>query len=299
MVPHDRAVLSHSVVVDEDRRRADVGAHADLGVADVRQVRHLGAGADHGVLGLDVRADLAAVAEAGAWPEVGKRADRSRRSDHRARGLAAYDRSTGSDRAAVEGCVGADRGAGGDRGAAAQVSTGQEGDVGGELDIDVDPGRLGIDDSDAGPHPPLDHPVAQRPPERGELDTVVDAFTLDGVVEQDRTHAEAVRPGQRHGVGEVGLALGVAGADPLERLGQELGVEGVDPGVDLTDRRLLVGGVTPLDDGDHRAGAVTNDAAVRTGLRRAAGQDGDGVAGLRAVSAVSSGTSPYVTTTVP
>ena len=47
------AVLGDAVVVGEDRARADVGALADLGVADVGQVRHLGAVADLGVLGLD------------------------------------------------------------------------------------------------------------------------------------------------------------------------------------------------------------------------------------------------------
>src|SRR5690349_14333690 len=37
------AVLVDAVVVGEDRAGADVGALADLGVADVRQVGHLGA----------------------------------------------------------------------------------------------------------------------------------------------------------------------------------------------------------------------------------------------------------------
>ena len=40
------APLGFSVVVDEHARRADVAVLADVGVADVGQVRHLGAGAD-------------------------------------------------------------------------------------------------------------------------------------------------------------------------------------------------------------------------------------------------------------
>ena len=44
--PIDGAVLRDPVVVGEDRAGADVGALADLGVADVGQVRHLGAVAD-------------------------------------------------------------------------------------------------------------------------------------------------------------------------------------------------------------------------------------------------------------
>lgn len=39
---------------------------ADVGVADVGQVRHLGAGADGGVLDLDERAQLAVGAQRGS-----------------------------------------------------------------------------------------------------------------------------------------------------------------------------------------------------------------------------------------
>ena len=76
VAPDDGAVLGHAVVVGEDRAGPDVGALADLGVADVGQVRHLGAVADRGVLGLDERADLALHPELRAGPEVGERPDR-------------------------------------------------------------------------------------------------------------------------------------------------------------------------------------------------------------------------------
>src|SRR5215207_7827467 len=55
------AVLGDVVVVRGDRARAEVDAGPDRRVADVRQVRHLAALADRGVLGLDERADLAPV----------------------------------------------------------------------------------------------------------------------------------------------------------------------------------------------------------------------------------------------
>ena len=74
--PTDGVVLVDAVVVGEDRAGADVGALADLGVADVRQVRDLRARADVGVLGLDERADLAAARRArcrGAGRRTGRR----------------------------------------------------------------------------------------------------------------------------------------------------------------------------------------------------------------------------------
>src|SRR4051794_6071068 len=72
-----RLVLVDAVVVRGDRARAEVGARADLRVADVRKVWDLRAGADLGVLDLHERPGLRAVGEPGAGPEVRERADRA------------------------------------------------------------------------------------------------------------------------------------------------------------------------------------------------------------------------------
>src|SRR5438552_17535784 len=53
----------------------DVRILADLGVADVREVRHLRAGADAGLLELDERSGLRAVAEHGARSKIREWAD--------------------------------------------------------------------------------------------------------------------------------------------------------------------------------------------------------------------------------
>src|SRR6266700_3651034 len=53
-VPDDRAVLALPVVVDEHRAGADVDVLADLGVADVGEVRHLAAAPDARLLDLHV-----------------------------------------------------------------------------------------------------------------------------------------------------------------------------------------------------------------------------------------------------
>ena len=75
---------SDSVVVGEDRARPDVAALADLGVTDVRQVRHLGAFAEVGLLGLDERADLALAPETVPGRHVGERPDADALAEHRA-----------------------------------------------------------------------------------------------------------------------------------------------------------------------------------------------------------------------
>src|SRR5262249_49128991 len=72
----DRPVFAGTVVVGGDRAGAEVGAGADVGVADVGEVGHLGARADVGVLDLDEGAGLRLGAEAGAGADVGEGADR-------------------------------------------------------------------------------------------------------------------------------------------------------------------------------------------------------------------------------
>src|ERR1700754_3544765 len=71
-----RPVLAEAVVVGRDVARRDVRAVADVGVAEVGQMGHLGPDADLRVLDLDERADLRGLADVGAGTEVGERADR-------------------------------------------------------------------------------------------------------------------------------------------------------------------------------------------------------------------------------
>src|SRR6185312_6878944 len=70
-----RAVLAAAVVVGGDRARAEVRAGADLGVADVGEVRHLRALADLRVLDLDERAGLGTLVQQRTGTQIGERAD--------------------------------------------------------------------------------------------------------------------------------------------------------------------------------------------------------------------------------
>src|SRR5215207_3282075 len=69
------AGLGDVVVVGGDRPGAVIHPGADRGVADVRQVRHLAAVADRGVLRLHERADLAPRAEVRARAQIRERTD--------------------------------------------------------------------------------------------------------------------------------------------------------------------------------------------------------------------------------
>ena len=88
----------------------------------------------------------------------------------------------------------------------------------------------------------------------------------------------AVSAQDRHHIGEVLLALRIAGRHPLDRVSEERAVKRVAAGIDLIDGPLLRRRVGVLDDLDQRAAAVPDDPA-EIGRARPGGQHRDGVAG--------------------
>src|SRR5712691_6958167 len=185
----------------------DVRILADLGVPDVGEVRHLRAGADAGLLQLDERPGLGALAEDGARPEIGEGADGDAGAD------------LGVDRDDVR----ADLGARGDLRRAAKDGERMDRRVGRDLDAVIDPGRGGIDDGHAGEHVRLVDPVPQRGGHRGELDTRVDPLHLPGhgrSVDCDRV---AVYDEQPQGIRQIELAMRVVRLEPLEGRPESLG----------------------------------------------------------------------------
>src|SRR3954449_12195757 len=87
-----RAVLGAAIVVGGDRGGAEVRAPPDVRVPDVAQVRDLRALADVGVLDLDERAGLRALAQERAGPQVGERPDRAAGPDLAAVHVRVHDR---------------------------------------------------------------------------------------------------------------------------------------------------------------------------------------------------------------
>ena len=124
-----------------------------------------------------------------------------------------------------------------------------DGGVGLELDGVVDPGRLRIDDGDAGQQVPLVDPVAEGGGGLGEVGARVHAGEADRVgFGAVRDRAASGRDDAFDRVGEVELALRVVCVELLQRTTERRGVEDVVGGIELFDGPLLVGCVPLLDD---------------------------------------------------
>src|SRR5690606_13766229 len=123
----------------------------------------------------------------------------------------------------------ADDGARLDRRRTVQLGAGQDGDVGGKIDLDVDPGGGRVDDRHAVEHPAVHGAAVELSPQGRELGPVVDTFDQDRVGDDLGGDAPTGSPSDAEDIGEVHLALRVVGTDRGERLAQRGGVEGVDP----------------------------------------------------------------------
>src|SRR5665647_899126 len=262
-VAADRAArLVDPVVVDEDARRSDVGVLTDRGVPDIGQVRHLGPGADLGVLGLDEGADLALGAEVGARAKVGEGPDRGSGADDGREPMRAYDGRAVADLDIGERGVGSEDDVVTDGAGTVDLGLRVDRHVAAERDVSVDPRRGRVDDGHSGAHPALDDAAVELGTEPRQLDAVVDTLGLPHVLDQMRAHPKAFGANDPQDVGEVLLALRVVRAHLGQRLAQDQGVERVQAGVDLGDLQLLGGGVLLLNDAGDRAVCRANDAAI-------------------------------------
>src|SRR5918999_4693105 len=133
-VADGRAVLAGPVVVDEHGAGADVGPGADVGVADVAEVRDLGPGADDRVLDLDEGPCLGSLLEPGAGAQGGEGADRHPGADDRGDGHGLGDGGVVADGTADQAHVGPEPAAGPDSGPGLQEGQGGEHGVLADLD---------------------------------------------------------------------------------------------------------------------------------------------------------------------
>ena len=307
--------LCDAVVVDEDRRRADVGALADRGVADVGQVRHLDAVADpRRSWSRRTSPILPPAPSTVPGPQVGERADawRRRRSRRRQpwvrttlapaptidvdqRGVRA-DHRAGADRGSrrAAGCSGCDRRR---RGSSATSTSIQV--VAGSTT--VTPARI--------QSRRVRSRMSRAAAAASWTRSLTPAVSGASPVRVRRRPAARRRRADRDDVGEVLLALGVVGRRAGQRLAQQRGVEGVDAGVDLADGALVGASASRCSTmrGDLAVAGRARPGRSRSGRRPRRSARSRPPCVLRrarrrarpASSRVSSGASPGSTTTVP
>ena len=169
-------MLVHAVIVGGDGAAADVGVLAQVGVADIAQVRHLRAVADVRLLYFHERAGLASLAELVARTQIRPRADVGRAADVRLLHAGAFHMRFGVDGGADQRGVRADFGGFADHRMALEEAAGQDHRVACDLHVVLDPRGVRVEDGDAFAHPMLAHALVVRLGERGELHAVVDAF---------------------------------------------------------------------------------------------------------------------------
>ena len=137
--------------------------------------------------------------------------------------------------------------------------------VGADLDLDVDPGRAGIDDRRPVQHVALTDPAPRLGRDQRQVGAVVDAKVDVRVARLMGDDAQPALAEQRQHVAEVVLAGRVVVRDLGQALGQRRGGEGVGAGVDLADREHLgrdLAGVLGLDDLGDVALGVADHASV-------------------------------------
>ncbi len=271
-------MLVHAIIVAGNRACADVDAAAHGGVADVGEVRDLGALTNRGLLDLYVGAGLGTVEHVGAGAQVGARA-----TIH-----AVLERDVDGDGLVDDAAVAGDRvgeaGVGAELAAFAHVRVADEvglrpnDSVAADGGVGADPGLSRVDEGDAFGHPVLVDAVASDAGELGELRAGVHAQAVAIVGSVEDGHVLAGGLENLDHVGQVVLVLGIL-AGNVTNVGGELGaVKGVAAGVALQQGLGLLGrAVLLLDDALDGAVRVELDAPVAKGLGRGEGQYGCGV----------------------
>ena len=200
---------------------------AELGVAHVAQVRHLGAVADVRLLHFDERAGLGILAELVARAQVGPRADVRACADVRFLYAGTLDHGTFVHGRVDQGGVRADDGVLADHRVALQEGAGQDGGVAADLDIVLDPSGFRFKNGHAVAHPALADAAVVGLGQRGQLHAVVHAFDGERIRSSERADFASGLGGFQR-VGQIELTLRVVRLQSGDCLGKHGSLEHVD-----------------------------------------------------------------------
>ena len=155
-----------------------------------------------------------------------------------------------------------------------QDRTGQERDLGRQLDVGVDVGIGRTPHDDPAVEPAFVDPSAQHRLGAGQLHEVVDAGRFAGVLEQQCLRDVTGFVQDRDEVGQVVLVLRVVPPDTAQRRAEQARAHHHDRRVDLGDQPLVGARVALFDDPRDRAVLRVHDAPVARRVVRLGGQDG-------------------------
>jgi len=233
-------VFGKAVIVAGNGAGADVGFRADFGVADVGEMRNLGPFADGALFDFDE------IADAGAFEEVGFRAEAGEGTDDDFGFDAAFgedavglDENIVAENGVVKDAAGTDGAARADFGFAEELDGGFEDGVFAGDDVGIDEDGFGELNGDAVAHELIALPFAEGAVDGGEIGASVAAEGFAGIggdIGQDG-FAFGVEDGD--GVGEIEFAMLVVGLDLGERGPEFGGGETVDAGIDFVELALV------------------------------------------------------------
>ena len=268
----------HAVIVGGDGAAADVRVVAKLGVSHIAQVRHLGAVTDVSLLHLDECTGLGVLAEFVARTQVGPRSDVRARADVGFLHAGTLDHGTVIDRRIDQCGVRADCSFLSDDRVALQEGAREDGGVTTDFHVVFNPRGLRVENGHAIAHPAFADAAVIGFGQRGKLHAVVHTFHGERIWRGECADL-ACGLGGLQCVGQIELALGVIGFEAGDGLDQYGGLEHIDGGVHFLHGQFAAVGVFLLDDAQHVALTVTDDAAVAGRIIKHGGEHGGAVSG--------------------
>src|SRR5947208_10738123 len=258
-----RAVLRRAVVVASDGSSTHVHAATDLGVADVREVVGLGAGAEAARLDLDEVSNMHVLRQTDAGPQPRERPDAATLAELGVVEMREREHlGAGADADVFQHAVRSDPDVVAEAYPALEHAVDVDRDVAAALEraAHVDARRVGQRHAGV-EQPPRLAPLADAF-QHGELLHRIDAGDFPLILGLDGDHRHRVGHGERHQVGEGILVLRIVIADLRQPWREPPRAQAEKTGIDLADGELARRGILLLDDARDALRAVAHDAAI-------------------------------------
>ena len=276
-----RAVLSLPVIVAGDRARADVGVLANLGVANVAEMPHLGAGRQIGVLHLAKVAHVNANPQVCALAQMAKRPDVSpifenclleHRCDHPA--VISYaciaDQRVRAQRASLSNNC-----------APLQNRIRVDDCVSANLNGRLHVRGSGVHQRDSPQHEAFVDALPDDSLAESKMHASIDPLHFGDVLDGHHLHRALLCDGETDHVGEIVLPFRRSGGDIRKALPQPVPVKAIDAAIQLLDRQDLRRRRCFFNDGHDMPSLVAHHSPKAHRVLRLYGQDGDSGPTLR------------------